>query len=191
MIQCQYKITTGRVIVLSHEEPSDSYTKRKINRPPTTNSPPPCHNTPKSQQCCQEGEEHLSRGLSSLDLKTLPPGGSTAGQAVACVLIEPEISLILQRWLSFKRRSEYVQLVLFRWTRASSSNSLEAVWRLSWIYHFKFGVPLIQQHGCQLVPSMGQACSYQTEIKWLKADTKQMVQIQTYLWNLQCLSFRP
>lgn len=137
------------------------------------------------------GRTSSNRGLSSLDLKTLPPGCSTAGQAVTCASIEMEISLILQRWLPFKRRSEYVQRVLFRWTHTSSSNSLEAVWRLSWIYHFKFGVLLIQHHGCQLAQSMGQACSHQTEIKWLKADKKQMAQIQTCLWNLQCLSFRP
>jgi len=39
----------------------------------------------------------------------------------------------------------------------------------------------MQQHGHQLAQSMGQACLHQTDIKWLKADKKQVAQIRMRL----------
>lgn len=101
-----------------------------------------------------------------------------------------EISLILQRWLSFQRRSEHVQLALCRWTHANSCSSLDALWRLSWIYHPKLGVLLMQLHGCHLTQSRDQACSPQTHTEQLKAAKTPVAQIWTCLWNLQCLSFK-
>lgn len=44
--------------------------------------------------------------------------------------------------------------------------------RLGWIHHFKCGILLIQQHGCQLAQCVGQGHLHQTEIKWLSAEKK-------------------